>query len=209
MKLWHAVFAGLLGLAATSGVAQAQWSSDHASSWRGDRYDRRYDDRYDGYERVPARASARLSRAAHALSEESASLADALHAIAPRSRIARDAMGVALVAERFHRSVESGAPPRVLGLEVRALQRELSQLFAMARSHPGRGRFPQIEWQLERTMEAFAITRDALRDARTGPRRGEYYGYAPAVRAVPPAVAMPVPAPVVRPRARYEVRVGF
>lgn len=216
MKLWYAVFAGLLGLAATSGVAEAQWSGDVAPVWRDDRYDDPYDDGYgdpygdgydDGYDRGAGRSRAALSRAAHTLSLEGASFADALHAIAPRSRIARDAMGFALAAEQLHRAVESGSPPDVLVRRLRALTREMSQLVGIAGVHPVSRRVPQLHQQLARMTNAFEIAREAARDElRVRRSHHGHYGSAPYVRAAPPAVAVPLPR-VVRPR--YEIRVGF
>lgn len=168
MKLWHAVFAGLLGLASASGVAEAQWSSDRAPAWRDDaRVDARlrgFDGAVDGRgigERWPGRSGGRLARAADALAFESARLADTLHAIAPGSRVARGAMGVALRAERFERGVDAGAPRGVTLRQLRALTREVTRLVAITGGHP-RHRSPGLGRQLERLMDALQVARAEL-----------------------------------------------
>lgn len=169
MKLWHAAFAGLLGLASASGVAEAQWSSDRAPAWGDDaRVDarlRRFDgavDRRGIGEGWPGRSGGRLARAADALAFESAKLADTLHAVAPGSRIARGAMGVALRAERFERGVDAGAPRGVMVRELRALTREVARLVAITGGHAARRRSPGLRRQLDRLTDALQVARAEL-----------------------------------------------
>ncbi|HEY8426961.1 MAG TPA: hypothetical protein VIL20_01245 [Sandaracinaceae bacterium] len=164
------MFAGLLGVAATSGIAEAQGSS--APGWR-----------------APHGSHASLARAAHVLAGETGALADVLHASAPRSRIARDAMGLALVAERFHRTAESGAPAPVIGRELRVLRREVRQLSAIAGTYPARAR---LERQLDRVLDAFRTVERIARDERSLHRGRARWG------------AGPVPA-----RPHLSVRVGL
>lgn len=190
MKLWLVALFGLIPIALSGSVAEAQWGA--GTRWTA--------------------PGGQLAHAARSFSEEAEHVARFLRSAEGNSPLAADAAALARSAERFHRTVAAGAPARVVASELDGTREELARLSAgVNMSYAARD--PHFREDFARMTQAFARTSQlAPATAYRSPARGRRaWGhrsgrYRARTYAAPPSSVRRVP---VAPRPGLGVHIRF